>query len=381
MKRVAQRIRRSLPLALKLAILAFFGAVLFAASGLYNVAATSRHWWITQAFLRFTMESSARTHALPVEVPPLDDAGLIDKGAGHFETGCRPCHGAPGAPASPIAASMLPEPPDLSVTVPIWPPNQLFWVVKHGLKYTGMPAWPAQSRDDEVWAVTAFLRRLPSLSAAEYDRLAKGALAGSEAGEVPILPGGTATGAPLATCIRCHGADGLGRPSGAFPRLDIQSPQYLARALADYAEGLRASGLMQPVAVAIAPAEREGLAHHFGRADPLPPDPPAAAGAGPELGRRIAMDGLPQRGIAACRSCHGLAEGPANPLYPTLAGQYAGYTAMQLRLFRDGKHGSGAFSDIMQAVARPLGDAEIDALARFYEALGAATPAPAAAQP
>ena len=54
---------------------------------------------------------------------------------------------------------MLPVPPDLGAAVPTWQPNELFWIVKNGLKYTGMPGWAAQGRDDEVWAVVAFLQR------------------------------------------------------------------------------------------------------------------------------------------------------------------------------------------------------------------------------
>ena len=58
--------------------------------------------------------------------------------------------------------------------IPAWTDEQLFWIVKHGIKYAGMPGWIAQSRDDEVWTVVAALRSLPDMSRKEYRRLAMG---------------------------------------------------------------------------------------------------------------------------------------------------------------------------------------------------------------
>ena len=55
---------------------------------------------------------------------------------------------------------MLPPPPELSKAAKEWKDEELFWIVKHGIKYTGMPSWVAAERDDEVWSVVAFLKRL-----------------------------------------------------------------------------------------------------------------------------------------------------------------------------------------------------------------------------
>ena len=69
---------------------------------------------------------------------------------------------------------MLPRPPDLAVIAPTYETRELFAIVKHGLKLTGMPAWPAQHRDDEVWAMAAFLRVLPELDRETYRELSRG---------------------------------------------------------------------------------------------------------------------------------------------------------------------------------------------------------------
>ena len=84
------------------------GAFLFAWSGLYSVAASRGHWAALDAILEFAMRSSVRTHALGIDVPDLDDPALVERGAGHFQGGCAPCHGAPGRVSSPIVHAMLP---------------------------------------------------------------------------------------------------------------------------------------------------------------------------------------------------------------------------------------------------------------------------------
>src|SRR5690606_19116170 len=93
---------------------------------------------------------------------------------GHYASGCLPCHGAPGQPRALIVKQMVPEPPYLPPAIAELAPDELFWIVKHGIKYTAMPAWVAQQRDDEVWAMVAFLQRLPALSAAQFRQLAAG---------------------------------------------------------------------------------------------------------------------------------------------------------------------------------------------------------------
>src|SRR5690606_66242 len=143
---------------------------------------------------------------------------------GHYEAGCRPCHGAPDLPRMPrVPRAMLPPPPDLAIVVREYEPEELFPVVKHGTKFTGMPAWPSQVRDDEVGAVVAFLVQLPELDGAGYRRLVHGegdpqstasssAAALSAAEPLGVLVGAErAPRAVVASCGRCHGLDGLGR--------------------------------------------------------------------------------------------------------------------------------------------------------------------------
>jgi len=151
-----------------LLVAAAAGGFVVSASGIVPIKASSGHFAITEWFLQFSKERSVSTHTLGEQLSGLDDPALVALGAAHYESGCRPCHGAPGRPQPTVPAAMLPPPPDLTRRVLSWQPEELAYIVKHGIKFTGMPAWPAQQRDDEVRAVVAFLMLLPELDAEKY---------------------------------------------------------------------------------------------------------------------------------------------------------------------------------------------------------------------
>jgi hypothetical protein len=99
--------------AVALAALATVGAPIVVVSGVVPMKASSGHWAITEVFLQFAKRRSISTHTLGIRVPPLDDPALVLKGAGHYDFGCRPCHGSPALEQPAVAEAMLPRPPDL----------------------------------------------------------------------------------------------------------------------------------------------------------------------------------------------------------------------------------------------------------------------------
>ena len=322
--------------------------------GFFNVGASSGHWKVTDWFLHFAMRSAVRTYALSEPGPPPFDDGMLPPAAGHFARGCAGCHGAPGEPRSPAVLHMLPQPPDLAQVGDKWTDSQLFRIVKHGVRFTGMPAWPTQVRDDEVWWMVAFLRRLPGMAADTY-----GSLAGRDA--TASRPDG-ALGRALAGCAECHGRDGAGR-SPHVPIIAGQKQAYLLESLRAYAQEERASGIMALPAVQTAPELWHELAGWFAE-QPWPPDAVAADSRLAERGRAIAERGIPARSVPACLSCHG--EAVANPHHPRLDGQRAGYLATQLHLFRAGERGDSAYARVMTRVAKGLEPEDIEALAGYF---------------
>lgn len=355
-----------------LAVAGALAGALVAWSGVINVGASTGHWKITEWLLHWSMRQSVETHSLGIEPPPLDDDALARRGAGHYAASCAPCHGAPGLPRSPVTSGMTPEPPPLVEKVPEWQAEELFWIVRHGVKFTGMPAWPSLARQDEIWAMVAFLRRLPEMDAAEYERLAHGddgtAPAGNTEGIAAQDAQATAATAREAGCVRCHGEAGAG--GAAFPRLAGQSVDYLEATLAAFAEGRRHSGFMRAAAAGLDDAAMRQLAEHYAAATPERPRGEAVSVAGDAArGAAIAREGVPRAGIPACAGCHGLEEGPRYPHYPRLAGQQAWYLATQLRLLKAGARGGTAYAPIMQAVAERLEAGQIDDLAAYYAGL------------
>ncbi len=151
--------------------LVFLGGLGFIYSGVYNVAATDQHWGLTHQVLEIARIRSIKAHAAGIAVPAiLDEQTAIVMGVEHFAAHCAMCHGAPGVPKGDIAKGMYPQPPDLTDTAKRYAPAELFWIIKNGIKMTGMPSW-SQHSDDEVWGTVAFLKKLPGMSVEQYGKL------------------------------------------------------------------------------------------------------------------------------------------------------------------------------------------------------------------
>jgi cytochrome c553 len=261
---------------------------------------------------------------------------------------------------------MLPPPPDLPSLVPSRTAEELFYVVKHGIKFTGMPAWPAQGRDDEVQALVAFLLKLPGLDASQYRELVHGEAASEASAAPPIVQ----------SCARCHGAEGAGRGLGAFPKLAGQRGEYQVAALEAYAMDQRYSGIMQPIAAGLRPEDwREVSDYYAGLAPSSRPasETPEWAGA-IERGREIAERGIPAQRTPSCRDCHGPGPERKNSAYPALAGQYAEYLVLQLELFKSRERGGSSHAHLMMRVATTLSSEQMRDVARYYAAQLPAAP-------
>jgi cytochrome c553 len=359
--------RRLLQITALLVLVGVLG-FLVAASGIVPIGASSGHWPITAWLLKFSMHRSVATHSLGIEVPSLDEPSLIWKGAAQYDIACAPCHGSPEFPTPRIASKMLPFPPYLPPVISQWDPEELFYVVKHGVKFTGMPAWPSQERDDEVWAMVAFLLTMPKLDVDEYRRVV-GIDRAVSAVAAPIQQMAAAESVPRSVvqrCARCHGIDGGGGGLGAFPRLAGQRPVYLENALRAFAAGRRHSGIMEPIAAALTAAEMREAALYFSRQSP-PRVSIAVVEA--EKGAAIAAHGIPSRKVPACRECHGPSPIRKNPAYPLLAAQHRAYLEQQFELFKTQRRGGSPYAHLMRPVAAALTSDQMREVAHYYASL------------
>lgn len=342
-----------------LAGLALAGLVVLV-TGIYSVAASRGHFPWTELLLEIGMRRSVALHSHFVPEPPGDllDENRVRLGAAHFHKGCAFCHGAPGVAKLPVTRVMLPPPPDLPAAIGKWSDKELYWLVLNGLKYTGMPGWSAQHRGDEVWSVVSFLRRLPALHEGDYIRLAYG-------NQEPPQPSQAKTDALqriIADCARCHGDADTPPASNLVPSLAGQKRAYLALALENYASAKRPSGIMEPLAAELDAAMRLRVAAYFAEqkipnVTALPPVD--------RHGERIALDGIPERAIPNCVSCHTAAT--ANT-FPLLSRQSAAYLERQLHHYKSGIFDASPQGAIMAVIAKRLTGEEIAAVSRYFAA-------------
>lgn len=162
---------------MRTAIAALVTAVVVAAGalfwwGAYDISASDQHLAPTYWLLDTAMRRSVKARARQIDVPALDNAAVIERGVAYFRDHCVQCHGAPGVAPEPFALGLTPAPANLVHTAREWGAAEMFWVVKEGIKMTGMPAWRYRMSDDDIWSVVAFLRVLPTLSPQDYRTLA-----------------------------------------------------------------------------------------------------------------------------------------------------------------------------------------------------------------
>jgi mono/diheme cytochrome c family protein len=152
-------------------VLLVAGALAFIYSGVYDVAATSKDSALVRWALHTTMERSVERRVSQVQMPAnlsLSDPRVLDIGFEHYNEMCTVCHGAPGIQPEEAHYGLNPTPPDLIKHARDMSPRELFWIIKHGVKMTGMPAWGPTHSDDKIWAMVAFVKRLPDMTPADY---------------------------------------------------------------------------------------------------------------------------------------------------------------------------------------------------------------------
>ncbi len=375
-------------------------AITVITTGFVDLAASTPHPPGWADLLHFVFKRSTAHNSADTAIPADLATTPVAKGAMLFDAVCANCHGRPGYGQNAIALSMRPRPQYLGAVVGGMADRDLFWVVKHGVKYSAMPAWPTQARDDEVWTIVAFLRQLPKLDAASYARLiapaamiAQPLIAGpiaGRAGAMPVTPldqtsiarpaigfGGQSLAANgMALCTGCHGNDAVPPRSGGIPALGLLNPETISAALLAYHNGTRKSGFMGPTAIQLTPIQINGLAKQLGGSShPQLPAPPASP-AQLALGQNIAERGGAHQQVTPCQNCHDINKATARA-YPAIAGQDWRYLRDQLRLYRDGiRVVPLGGNQTMTAESARLTSAEIDAVTAWYAAQPSTRPAP-----
>jgi len=238
--------KRSVPLVVVATLLtAGFAAVLAGAAvvfgGLYDVAATTQHFQPVHSLIERALRQSVRLRARDVAEPPPADERTVLRGAACFRDLCVQCHGAPGVAQGAIGQGMQPLPGPLVDARRHWRARELYWITKHGIRLTGMPAWEFRLSEAELWSVVAFMQQLPDLGPAQYADWMRRAPAPPSCG-VPAAPASESGDLERGlralhqhACTACHMIPGtIGSQVHVGPPLEgIGSRQLIAGTLAN----------------------------------------------------------------------------------------------------------------------------------------------------
>ena len=159
-----------------LGVVVGLGGLGFLYSGLNNMGADNHHYKPVYWALEPLRARSIAARSGSVEVPPLDRPDMLLTGGADYNEMCSGCHLKPGKKQSEISAGLYPQPPNLSMSVAAMGDAKAsaarqFWIIKHGIKASGMAAFGATHDDARIWAMVAFIQKLPTLDAAQYQIL------------------------------------------------------------------------------------------------------------------------------------------------------------------------------------------------------------------
>jgi mono/diheme cytochrome c family protein len=147
------------------------GAAAFVGSGLYNIGADDHHSRPVLAVIEQLRERSIARRAQELVPPPdLEAPARIAAGAQRYAADCAGCHLAPGVTRSDISRGLYPHPPNLAQQQPP-EARRAFWIIKHGIKMSAMPAWGRTLDDAQLWDIVAFVRQMPLLTPERYREL------------------------------------------------------------------------------------------------------------------------------------------------------------------------------------------------------------------
>jgi mono/diheme cytochrome c family protein len=154
-----------------LAVLAIGGAA-FIGAGVYNIGADDHHTQIVLALIEQLRERSIAARSDSIDAHDVKDPARIAAGARHYAALCVGCHLAPGVTQSDIRPGLYPHPPSLAQEEP-QQAQRAFWIIKHGIKMSAMPAWGKTLDDADIWDMVAFIRKMPDMSSETYQELSQ----------------------------------------------------------------------------------------------------------------------------------------------------------------------------------------------------------------
>lgn len=170
-------------------------------SGMIDMSATNEPGWLERLAAPWVVDRSVEHRAPAQKNPFADNPAVLAEGLAHYRENCVVCHGAPDLPPAELAQGLNPPAPKLHAPdTQEMADGEMFFIVKHGIRMTGMPAFAPTHSDDEIWKIVAFVKHLPQITPEERATL-QARLAGEHHASKGGAETGTTPGAPGAPSV------------------------------------------------------------------------------------------------------------------------------------------------------------------------------------
>jgi len=161
-----------------IALLLLLGVSAFIWFGIYNIAANEKHWAVTNSLIEMLRDRSIEVRSENIVAPKdIQESAISPAVAANYDEMCSVCHLAPGKEVTELHEGLYPQPPVFYKAEAGHSDHDIknnYWVIKNGIKLTGMPAWGESHTEKEIWALVGFINKLNTMSAAEYRLLTRG---------------------------------------------------------------------------------------------------------------------------------------------------------------------------------------------------------------
>ncbi len=139
------------------------GGYLYLKQGYFDFRADQDPTAVERSLAMAAMDAWADRHAPDVKNPVRATEESLVAGAVLYLNHCGGCHGIPSNRESKFAHAFYPPAPDFFADAPDMPENQNYYIIAHGVRWTGMPAWNKTLNDTQMWQIVAFLSNIEKL--------------------------------------------------------------------------------------------------------------------------------------------------------------------------------------------------------------------------
>jgi mono/diheme cytochrome c family protein len=144
-------------------VLILVGAYLVVKLGYINFAADQEAPAIERHLAMVASDASMERRAPAIQNPLTPTEDTLVAGAKLYRDNCAGCHGSSADPDAAMGHAFNPPAPQFMSDSADMADNENFYIIQHGIRWTGMPAWKSKFNDTQVWQLVTFLKKMDKL--------------------------------------------------------------------------------------------------------------------------------------------------------------------------------------------------------------------------